>query len=75
MASNVGEWTADWYDSDYYAESPVERPQGPAHGPSRVLRGGSWLSDVWEVRSTARNYSSPANTEYGYGFRCVLPAR
>ena len=32
MHGNVLEWTADWYDDDYYARSPAVDPQGPAQG-------------------------------------------
>ena len=41
MHGNVLEWTADWYDDDYYARSPAVDPQGPAQGKARVIRGGS----------------------------------
>jgi formylglycine-generating enzyme required for sulfatase activity len=42
MSGTVWEWTADWYDARYYAESPPDNPPGPARGKQRVLRGGSW---------------------------------
>lgn len=42
MAGNVDEWVADWYDSDYYAQSPSENPKGPSSGQHRGARGGNW---------------------------------
>jgi formylglycine-generating enzyme required for sulfatase activity len=42
MSGGVWEWTSDWYDAEYYRESPPEDPRGPAEGTAKVLRGGSW---------------------------------
>ena len=46
MAGNAAEWVADWYVRDYYLKSPGKNPSGPATGEKRVLRGGSWVSNI-----------------------------
>jgi formylglycine-generating enzyme required for sulfatase activity len=35
MAGNVWEWTADRYDTNYYAGAPAENPQAPSATPPR----------------------------------------
>jgi formylglycine-generating enzyme required for sulfatase activity len=72
MAGNVSEWCNDWYDSDYYDNSPYNNPRGPASGTSRVLRGGSWgLPDVDYLRCADRVYDSPELPGSSRGFRAV----
>ncbi|MCP4141720.1 MAG: SUMF1/EgtB/PvdO family nonheme iron enzyme [Chloroflexi bacterium] len=74
MAGNAAEWVADWYDKDYYENTPRENPQGPEDGTYRVLRGGSWYNRSSEVRTYQRNFLRP-NIAYNYtGFRCAISA-
>jgi formylglycine-generating enzyme required for sulfatase activity len=73
MGGNVAEWTADWYDSDYYANSPESNPTGSDSGEWRVLRGGSWRESSYSSRTTYRLMILPtAHPAYGnVGFRCA----
>src|SRR5262249_38027127 len=56
---NVWEWVQDWYDAAYYWKSPVEDPKGPQEGQFKVVRGGSWFNEPWNVRVSSRNRVVP----------------
>jgi formylglycine-generating enzyme required for sulfatase activity len=83
MHGNVTEYCQDWYDANYYRDSPATDPQGPSSGQQRVFRGGSFfdrgpvstLTDE-SLRSAARKHVTPeGGLLEEYGFRIVAVPR
>ena len=72
MMGNVWEWVEDWLSHDYYKNSPVKNPKGPARKSFRVIRGGSWMIDEQYTRVTARHGGmSDPTLSYWVGVRCA----
>ncbi len=73
MAANVEEWVADWWDTEYYAQSPFRNPQGPESGNRQALRGGAFVDDQWFYFRCATRHWGYRNLEIPYvGFRVVV---
>ncbi len=75
MAGSVSEWTADWFEREYYAKSPAENPKGPESGQYRGIRGGAWSDSAARITVFFRNWVRPNQTTPNLGFRCAKDSR
>lgn len=80
---NVFEWTADWYDPNFYENSPELDPvkESGACGitadgqeiqcSDRVLRGGAYNTTEATIRNASRSFAKPDLVDVNVGFRCA----
>jgi formylglycine-generating enzyme required for sulfatase activity len=61
MTGSVSEWTADWFEREYYQRSPAKNPPGPASGIYKVIRGGAWSDSPARIRLSSATGCVPTN--------------
>jgi formylglycine-generating enzyme required for sulfatase activity len=67
MAGNAYEWTSSWYQA-YPGNTGIRAEYGQVF---KVLRGGSYQSELLDVRTTSRFYDRLDASRSDYGFRCA----
>jgi len=69
MNGQVNQWILDWFDPNYYSNSPLYNPQGPSTGREKVARGGN-AGGTYEDNVYGRAAFKPDIK--AAGFRCVI---
>ena len=75
MAGNAKDWVNDWYDPDYYPNSPLDNPKGPETGVYKIMRGFG-LNEAPSIlaNTVIRWPEAPDQTGYSEyaSFRCSV---
>jgi formylglycine-generating enzyme len=70
MSGNLWEWANDWFADDYYLNTPLFNPPGPARGTLRILKGGGNLTSEVGMFLASRFHSAEPTVPYCQ-FRCA----
>ncbi|QMS92419.1 ergothioneine biosynthesis protein EgtB [Nostoc edaphicum CCNP1411] len=70
---NVWEWTDSWFDgyNGFQSYPYTGYSQVYFDHQHRVLKGGSWATRSWALRSSFRNWYHPGVRQLFAGFRCA----
>ncbi len=72
LIGNVWEWCDDYYDKDFYLNSPENNPLNTTAGKYRVVRGGGFdFKNLTTLRNKYRGFAIPEKPSPSIGFRCV----
>ncbi|MGY2293607.1 formylglycine-generating enzyme family protein [Pseudomonas sp. SDO528_S397] len=75
LSGNATDWVSDWYDKNYYQNSPLENPQGPLTGTKKVKRGSYYAEGPLSAAPIVRRWpEQPVLKGYypGVSFRCAI---
>ncbi|MGE8188322.1 formylglycine-generating enzyme family protein [Pseudomonas sp. NPDC086278] len=75
LSGNATDWVNDWYDKEYYKNSPLENPQGPVSGTKKIRRGSTILDASLSAAPMVRRWAAdPVGTDYlgDTSFRCAI---
>ena len=79
MDGNASEWVSDLYQAEYYKQTVLRDPTGPATGTVHVIRGNSYLGADADLLTYTRQFPQNENQINGLssegkpvvGFRCA----
>ena len=69
MHGNVQEWVQDCWNKSYAGAPSDGRAWTSGNCSRRVVRGGSWHNDAWDLRSASRGWTSRPARHVDIGFR------
>jgi gamma-glutamyl hercynylcysteine S-oxide synthase len=74
---NVWEWTGSWFApyNGFQSYPYIGYSQVYFDNQHRVLKGGSWATRPWALRSSFRNWYYPSVRQVFAGFRCAADIR